>query len=151
MTVHLAAALTELGTVELSCVAPETQERWRLEFQLRGRLPHAGEIHAFRKRAHDLVEHVHDLRTRALELLDDAHASDEFLLVALEVVDLFDLLVDGLDLATQMVVAADLGIDHGVEHDVGGAGHDAGGHGCNAHGDREFDLALFAFFFAPRQ
>jgi molecular chaperone DnaK (HSP70) len=34
--VHLRAALTELGTLELWCVANETGERWRLEFELRG-------------------------------------------------------------------------------------------------------------------
>ena len=34
--VHLRATLTELGTLELWCVANESDERWRLEFELRG-------------------------------------------------------------------------------------------------------------------
>lgn len=34
--VHLRATLTELGTLELWCVADEGDERWRLEFELRG-------------------------------------------------------------------------------------------------------------------
>lgn len=34
--VHLSAALTELGTLELWCVANAGDERWRLEFELRG-------------------------------------------------------------------------------------------------------------------
>lgn len=33
--VHLRATLTELGTLELSCVSNVTDERWRLEFELR--------------------------------------------------------------------------------------------------------------------
>jgi molecular chaperone DnaK (HSP70) len=34
--VHLRATLTELGTLELWCVANRGDERWRLEFELRG-------------------------------------------------------------------------------------------------------------------
>ncbi|MBF5042709.1 Hsp70 family protein [Aggregicoccus sp. 17bor-14] len=34
--VHLQAALTEIGTLELSCVSDVADERWRLEFELRG-------------------------------------------------------------------------------------------------------------------
>jgi molecular chaperone DnaK (HSP70) len=34
--VHLCATLTELGTLELSCVANGSDGRWRLEFELRG-------------------------------------------------------------------------------------------------------------------
>jgi hypothetical protein len=34
--VHLQALLTEIGTLELSCVAEKSRERWRLEFELRG-------------------------------------------------------------------------------------------------------------------
>ncbi len=34
--VHLVAGLTEIGTVELSCVANDRDERWRLEFEVRG-------------------------------------------------------------------------------------------------------------------
>jgi hypothetical protein len=34
--VHLRAGLTEIGTLELWCVAETTRERWRLEFELRG-------------------------------------------------------------------------------------------------------------------
>jgi molecular chaperone DnaK (HSP70) len=34
--VHLRSGLTELGTLELWCVAETTRERWRLEFELRG-------------------------------------------------------------------------------------------------------------------
>lgn len=34
--VHLTATLTEIGTLELFCVANDSDERWRLEFELRG-------------------------------------------------------------------------------------------------------------------
>jgi molecular chaperone DnaK (HSP70) len=34
--VHLRATLTEIGTLELWCVSHASQERWRLEFELRG-------------------------------------------------------------------------------------------------------------------
>lgn len=34
--VHLRATLTEIGTLELWCVANDSDERWRLEFELRG-------------------------------------------------------------------------------------------------------------------
>lgn len=34
--VFIEATLTEIGTLELSCVSPESDERWRLEFELRG-------------------------------------------------------------------------------------------------------------------
>jgi hypothetical protein len=34
--VHLVASLTEIGTLELSCVSHKGDERWRLEFELRG-------------------------------------------------------------------------------------------------------------------
>ncbi|SPE53195.1 Heat shock protein 70 family protein [Verrucomicrobia bacterium] len=34
--VHLRATLTEIGTLELWCVAEASKERWRLEFELRG-------------------------------------------------------------------------------------------------------------------
>ena len=34
--VHLRATLTELGTLEVWCVGDESDERWRLEFELRG-------------------------------------------------------------------------------------------------------------------
>ncbi len=36
MQVNLQAGLTEIGTLELSCVAKDVDERWRLEFELRG-------------------------------------------------------------------------------------------------------------------
>jgi hypothetical protein len=34
--VHLRASLTEIGTLELWCVSAQSDERWRLEFDLRG-------------------------------------------------------------------------------------------------------------------
>ncbi len=39
--VHLKAGLTEIGTLELWCVDAATQERWRLEFELRGKARHS--------------------------------------------------------------------------------------------------------------
>ena len=39
--VHLRATLTELGTLELWCVSNDGEERWRLEFELRGATAHA--------------------------------------------------------------------------------------------------------------
>jgi hypothetical protein len=41
--VHLRATLTELGTLELWCVANVGDERWRLEFELRGVSPESTE------------------------------------------------------------------------------------------------------------
>ena len=40
--VHLRAMLTELGTLELWCVSNAADERWRLEFELRGAAARAG-------------------------------------------------------------------------------------------------------------
>lgn len=40
--VHLRSALTELGTLELWCVSNVADERWRLEFDLRGAAARAG-------------------------------------------------------------------------------------------------------------
>jgi hypothetical protein len=40
--VHLRAMLTEIGTLELWCVSNTTDERWRLEFELRGAAPETG-------------------------------------------------------------------------------------------------------------
>lgn len=37
--VHLRAALTEIGTLELWCVSNTSPEQWRLEFELRGNAP----------------------------------------------------------------------------------------------------------------
>ncbi len=37
LPVHLRATLTEIGTLELWCVSDLSDERWRLEFELRGR------------------------------------------------------------------------------------------------------------------
>jgi molecular chaperone DnaK (HSP70) len=36
ISVHLRAALTEIGTLELWCVSDSSPEQWRLEFELRG-------------------------------------------------------------------------------------------------------------------
>jgi len=38
--VHLRATLTELGTLELWCVSNQGEDRWRLEFELRGTTAH---------------------------------------------------------------------------------------------------------------
>ncbi len=40
--VHLRATLTEIGTLELWCVSDVADERWRLEFELRGRAERGG-------------------------------------------------------------------------------------------------------------
>jgi molecular chaperone DnaK (HSP70) len=40
--VHLRSTLTELGTLELWCVSNVADERWRLEFELRGAVARAG-------------------------------------------------------------------------------------------------------------
>jgi molecular chaperone DnaK (HSP70) len=40
--VHLKASLTEIGTLELWCVSDDADERWRLEFELRGRTAAGG-------------------------------------------------------------------------------------------------------------
>jgi hypothetical protein len=36
LPVHIEASLTEIGTLQLYCKSAETQERWRLEFEVRG-------------------------------------------------------------------------------------------------------------------
>jgi molecular chaperone DnaK (HSP70) len=48
--VHLQAILTEIGTLELWCVSDASDERWRLEFELRGT---AGQAKALR---HTVIE-----------------------------------------------------------------------------------------------
>ena len=42
-----------------------------------------GQVDAVRSRAHQLIEHMHDLRPAALELLDDLHAREQALLLLL--------------------------------------------------------------------
>ena len=42
--VHLRAILTEIGTLELWCVSGSSNEQWRLEFELRGTTPAAGNV-----------------------------------------------------------------------------------------------------------
>ena len=112
-------------------------------------LLHAGQIHAVGQRAHDLVEDMHDLRTRALQLLDDVHAGNEILLGLLEVVDLLDLLVQQLDLPAQALVALHLRVDRRVESQIRGTGDEQGERARATHGHHEPDLALLALLLTP--
>ena len=71
------------------------------ELEAAAGLRDAGQVHAIGQLLRDLVEDVHDLGTRALQLLDDFHARDEARLVGLEAVDLLDLLVELGDLVLE--------------------------------------------------
>jgi hypothetical protein len=71
----------------------------------------AGVEHAVGHRAHELVEHPDDDRPVALQLLDHAHAIDELVALALQILDLFDLLVEFADVLGDVVVARVLVID----------------------------------------
>src|SRR5207245_4970902 len=59
-------------------------------------LLHTGEVHPLREGVHDLIEHMHDLGARALQLLDDPYARDESRLIGVAVVALVDVSVDAL-------------------------------------------------------
>ena len=52
-----------------------------LELDLAIGLLDRGQVDAIRQRAHELIEHVHDFRPAALELLDDLHAREQALLL----------------------------------------------------------------------
>ncbi len=67
--VHLAALLSELGTLEMNCVAEgQSGERWHLEFQLRGgaraALAAAGDLHSRFGEATRAIERVFGARAR---------------------------------------------------------------------------------------
>ena len=64
----------KVDTRVLDCATPSS-------FELVAGLLDRGQIDAVGQRLHDLVEQVHDLGTRALQLLDDLHARDELLLL----------------------------------------------------------------------
>ena len=99
----------------------------------------------------ELVEQVHDLGTRALQLRDDLHSCDEALALRLEVLDLDDLLVDLGNLRTQDLVAALLRARPALHRELGQV-HDAGGDDQRAReGDEEFFLAPLAKVCAPGQ
>jgi hypothetical protein len=114
-------------------------------------LLHRGEVGAVGQRAHQLVEHVHDLGPRALQLLDDLHARDELLFLLLEVVDLLDLLVELADLGAQALVAALLPGKQRVEVEVHAEGRDQRGDGRGAQRDQERQLAFLALRVTPRK
>src|SRR6185503_3961372 len=105
-----ARILEEFGAVDIAHERRHARARLRLAayFDAVARLNHFREVHAFRNRIHDLVEEVYDLGPRALQLVDDAHARKQPLALAVERVDLFDLLVELRDLRFQDVVAATL-------------------------------------------
>jgi len=70
--VYLEAALTEIGTLELSCLSRATDERWRLEFELRGAsaagaLTVTESMPARFAEAAELVQKVYGHRARPVE------------------------------------------------------------------------------------
>ena len=70
--VHLRSTLTELGTLELWCVSNTADERWRLEFELRGAKARAGEtvtesMPASFGQVRELVDRVYGPAPRTVE------------------------------------------------------------------------------------
>lgn len=108
-----------------------------------------GEEGAVRERAHQFIEDMHDLGSRALQLLDDVHARDETLLLRLEVVDLLDLFVEGGNLGFQPLVALLLARDHRAEQHVDHAGGEQRCDGAAAESREKRHLAFFALLGAP--
>lgn len=73
--VHLRSALTELGTLELSCVSNAADERWRLEFDLRGAATRGGatvteSMPANFEQVKELVDRVFGAAPRTVEPRD---------------------------------------------------------------------------------
>jgi hypothetical protein len=70
--VHLRSTLTELGTLELWCVSNLADERWRLEFELRGATARAGttvteSMPASFGQVRDLVDRVYGAAPRVVD------------------------------------------------------------------------------------
>jgi molecular chaperone DnaK (HSP70) len=70
--VHLRSTLTELGTLELWCVSNAADERWRLEFELRGAAARAGgtvteSMPASFGQVRELVDRVYGPASKAVE------------------------------------------------------------------------------------
>ena len=75
LPVHLRAALTEIGTLELWCVSDVADERWRLEFELRGAAARAGtsvteSMPASFGQVRDLVDRVFGAAPRTVDPRD---------------------------------------------------------------------------------
>ncbi len=73
--VHLRSTLTELGTLELWCVSNVADERWRLEFEVRGAASRAGasvteSMPASFGQVRELVERVYGPAPRTIEPRD---------------------------------------------------------------------------------
>jgi len=73
--VHLRSTLTELGTLELWCVSNAADERWRLEFELRGAVARAGatvteSMPASFGQVRELVDRVYGPAPRTVEPRD---------------------------------------------------------------------------------
>ena len=99
----------------------------------------------------ELVEQMHDLGTRALQLRDDLHAREQALALALEARDLVDLLVELGDLRAQDLVAALLRARPTLHRELGQV-DDAGADDEGAReGDEEFFLAPLAKLCTPGQ
>lgn len=75
LPVHLRSALTEIGTLELWCVSNLADERWRLEFELRGTAARAGatvteSMPASFGQVRDLVDRVFGAAPRTVDPRD---------------------------------------------------------------------------------
>ena len=91
------------------------------------RLLEVREIDAVGQGPHEFVEHVHDLRTAALQILDDLHARQQPAFLVLQAEDLLDLLVELRDLLVQDPVALLLVLDRRAHLPAPDQQHEAGG------------------------
>ena len=110
-----------------------------------------GEMHALGDGFDDLVEQVHDLGPRALQLADHLHARDQPFALVLETFDFLDLLVELADLVLQDRVAIALVVDPAFHHPLRGEGQRSRGQGGGDQRGDELFLALLAQRRAVRQ
>ena len=140
-----------LGRVDVAHVRGDARARLRqaLELELAVGLLERGQVDAVGNRAHQLVEHVHDLGTAALELLDDLDARAQPLLLLLEREDLGDLLVELRDLVVQVLVALVLVVDRRAHLQVHEERDRTGGDQRAERADAEFLALALALGLAP--
>jgi hypothetical protein len=109
------------------------------------------EAHAFRNRGDELVEQMHDLRTRALQLRNDLHACQQPFPLAFQARDLFDLFVELGNFRAKNLIAALLRARPTLDRELGQI-DDAGAYDQGAgEGDEKFLLALLAQLGTPGQ
>src|SRR5690606_10827131 len=110
-----------------------------------------GEVHAIRQRASHFVEHTHDDRTIALQVLDDLHPVQQLRASSLQLFDFLDTPIQQADFLAQEVIASILLIDLAVQVAVAEKDQQTGKQYDKHQNADELFLALFPELLAPGQ